>query len=85
MKHLILAAAVVFSLPAAAASPGVCDTFLKAFEKAGKTVGEPPDQQTLDFFKGVCLKDKETDATITRQTKCLAQVKASADLKACFK
>lgn len=85
MKRLTLAVVASFALPSFAASPAVCDKFVKAFEKAGKAVGKAPDADGLSFWKGACLKDKETDANITRQTKCLEGVKAAADLNACFK
>ena len=85
MKRLTLAVIVAFALPSFAASPAVCDKFIKAVDKAGRASGKAPEAEGLAFFKSVCLKDKETDATITKQTKCLEAVKTEASFNACFK
>lgn len=84
MKRFILSL-VVLAGPSFAASPATCDAFLKAFSKAGKTLGKAPDAEALAFWKGACLKDKETDANIAKQTKCLDGVKVANDMNACFK
>lgn len=85
MRHLIAVIALAFAVPSFAASPATCEKFLKAFEKAGKAVGKAPDAEGLAFWKSQCLKDKEKDDVIAKQTKCLDGVKAAPDLNACFK
>lgn len=85
MSRLALTLVVVFALPSFAASPAVCDTFVKAVDKAGRASGKTPEAEGLAFFKSLCLKDKETDATITKQTKCLEAAKTEAAFNACFK
>ncbi|MDP1922178.1 MAG: hypothetical protein Q8L14_38415 [Myxococcales bacterium] len=84
MKRLALLLVVV-AAPVFAASPANCEKFIKSVEKAGKASGKAPEAEGLAFFKGACLKDKEADATIVKQTKCLDGAKTEAAFNACFK
>jgi hypothetical protein len=83
MKRLTLLLVVV-AAPVFAASPATCEKFIKSVEKAGKASGKAPEADGLAFFKVVCLKDKETDATIVNKTKCLDAAKTEAAFNACF-
>lgn len=85
MRRLIAVIAVAVAVPSFAASPAVCDKFIKAFEKAGKASGKALDAEGAAFWRSACLKDKEKDETITKQTKCLEAVKAGPEIMACLK
>ncbi len=72
--------------PAFAASSAVCDKFVASFEKAGKTVLKTDmTAESRDFWKKACLKEKEKDAAVAKQTTCLDAAKTEKDVGACLK
>jgi hypothetical protein len=85
MKRLTLAL-LLCAAPAFAASPAVCDKFVASFEKAGKVaLKQEMTAESRDFWKQACLKEKEKDAAVRKQTKCLDGAKTEAALGACLK
>ena len=63
-------------------APELCERFGRAFKKAGKAVGQPPEPETVAFLKKTCLKKSE--AQITKDASCLEKVKTEEDLGKCM-
>ncbi len=84
MKRLVFVV-LLTAAPVFAASAPVCDKFVKAFTKAGKAAGQEVDAETEAFWKKACLKEKEKDAAIEKQTRCLDAAKSGQDVGACLK
>ena len=85
MKRLTLVV-LLAAAPAFAASSAVCDKFIASFEKAGKVVLKTDmTAESRDFWKKACLKEKEKDAAVEKQTKCLDGAKTGEALGACLK
>ena len=87
MNRFMLALVVALcAAPAFAASPANCDKFVAAFDKAGKAAtGKSLEASDKDFWKKACLKDKEKDANIEKQTRCLDGAKTKDEFGACMK
>ena len=73
---------LLLSSTALAADAKLCDRFAKAFAKAGKAVGNPPDAETVGFFRKSCAA--KPDAEVKQDADCFEKVKTQADLGQCM-